>query len=237
MAGLEACQKDQALAAALERLTESLAKAQGKLFVAAKTPPETATSIDGMRRAMEYLAQALKTLQDVQGGGDAVGLAAGSIARALKTLHPVVQTAKEEAVKRSIPPPQASAPARAAKPSKPAPAAEGATLSVNVNTVLNMNTDHQFYAGFSENIEEGGIFIATFDTKPINSKVLVNFKLPGGRPVTARGVVHWVREYNASVPDTPPGMGVRFTDLLSADKAAIEEYVKARAPMFYDDGK
>lgn len=227
MAGLEACQSDAALAKSLEALAQSLAQAQGKLFPASKLPADSPAAIDMMRRAMEYLAQALKVLQEVSEGGEAVGKAAASIARALKTLHPVVQEAKAEVAKRSVPPP---APSRSRSTG-------GDAFSVNVNTMLNMNTDHQFYNGFSENIEEGGIFVATFDPKPMNAKVIVNFKLPGGRPVTARGIVHFVREYNESTPDVAPGMGVRFTDLLPSDKAAIEEYVKQRAPMFYDDGR
>lgn len=224
MAGLEACQADANLSDKLDALAQNLAKAQGKLFPAAKLEPDSPAAVDMMRRGMDYLAQALKTLQDIDDGGDAVGVAAAAIARALKTLHPVVQGAKEEAAKRSVPPPDPNA-----------EEGTGDTLSVNVQTVLNMATDHNFYAGFSENIEEGGIFVATFDPKPIDSKVIVNFKLPGGRPVSARGKVHWVREYNPMNPEMAPGMGVRFTDLLPDDKAAIEAFLGERAPMFYDE--
>ncbi len=224
MAGLEACQADSSLSSSLESLAQSLAQAQGKLFPASKMPEDSPAAIDMMRRAMEYLAQGLKVLQEVDSEGDAVATAAASIAQALKTLHPIVQSAKEEASSRSVPPP----------PPEADESAES-TQSVNVNTMLNMNTDHQFYNGFSENVEEGGIFVATFDPKPMNAKVIVNFKLPGGRPVTARGIVQFVREYNPLTPETAPGMGVKFTDLLPGDKEAIEEYVGQRAPMFYDE--
>jgi len=220
MAGLEACQADSSVAGTLEALAKNLAQAQGKLFPASKLEPDSPAAVDMMRRAMEYLAQALKVLQDVEGGGDAVATAAASIAKALKTLHPVVQAAKEEAMSKSLVPPE--------RESKE-------PLSVDVNTMLNMNTDHQFFNGFSENIEEGGIFVATFDPKPMDSAVIVNFKLPGGRPVTAKGKVQFVREYNPMTPDVAPGMGVKFTDLLASDKSAIEDYLQQRAPMFYDD--
>jgi uncharacterized protein (TIGR02266 family) len=224
MAGLEACQADPALAGALEQLAANLAKAQGKLFPAMKLPADSPGAIDMMRRAMEHLAQALKTLQDLQIESSAIGVAASSIAKALKTLHPVVQEAKERLSKVSMPPPVASG--KAAAPE---------AVAINVNTVLSMNTDHQFYTGFSENIDEGGIFIATFEPKPVDAPVIVNFKLPGGRPVTARGVVQWVREYNPTAPETAPGMGVKFTDLMPSDKAAIEEFAQKRAPLFYDE--
>jgi len=220
MAGLEACQADAALSGQLEALAQNLAKAQGKLFPAIKLAPDAPGAIDMMRRAMEHLAQALKTLQDLQVESAAIGVAAGSIAKALKTLHPVVQEAKERLSKVSIP---------------PAAAAQAEAVSINVNTVLSMNTDHQFYTGFSENIEEGGIFVATFEPKPVDAQVIVNFKLPGGHPVTARGVVQWVREYNPMAPEMAPGMGVKFTDLMPKDKLAIEEFAKKRAPLFYDE--
>ena len=221
MTGLEACQSDPGLGEALEKLAGHLAKAQGKLFPAIKLPPDSAGAIDMMRKAMEHLAGGLKTLQDIQTESPA----AASIAKSLKTLHPIVQAAKEKAAQVSIPPPG------------PAKTGEGLdnTFNVNVNTVLSMNTDHQFYTGFSEDIDEGGIFVATFEPKPMESKVLVNFKLPGGRPVTARGIVHFVREYNPMNAEMAPGMGVKFTDLLPSDKKAIEEHIKSRAPMFYDD--
>ncbi|MCP4196581.1 MAG: hypothetical protein GY762_05465 [Proteobacteria bacterium] len=222
MAGLEACQVDPSLAPTLEVLIRSLAQAQSKLFKAAQLPDDSPGSIDAMRRAMEDLAQALKTLQDIQDGGEAVGKAAGAIAGALKTLHPIVESAREETKKWSEPP-----------PSKTKVTTD--TAQVFVNTMLNLDTDHQFYNGFSQNIEEGGIFVATFDPKPIESKVLVNFKLPGGYRVSARGIVHFVREYNPTASETAPGMGVRFTDLLDGDREAIEEYLKQREPMFYDD--
>jgi len=226
MAGLEACQADPALAGALEQLAQNLAKAQGKLFPAIKLPEDSPAAIDMMRRGMEHLAQALKTLQDLQIESSAIGVAAASIAKALKTLHPVVQEAKERLSKMSVPPPAAAG--------KGKPAAAEA-VAINVNTVLSMNTDHQFFTGFSENIEEGGIFVATFEPKPVDAQVIVNFKLPGGHPVTARGVVQWVRDYNPMAPEMAPGMGVKFTDLLPGDKRAIEEFAKKRAPLFYDD--
>jgi uncharacterized protein (TIGR02266 family) len=226
MAGLEACQADPALVGALEQLAQNLAKAQGKLFPAIKLPADSPGAIDMMRRSMEHLAQALKTLQDLQIESSAIGVAAASIAKALKTLHPVVQEAKERLSKLSVPPPK---PAGAGKPAAPE------AVAINVNTVLSMNTDHQFYTGFSENIDEGGIFVATFEPKPVDAPVIVNFKLPGGHPVTARGVVQWVREYNPMTPEMAPGMGVKFTDLLPSDKRAIEEFAKKRAPLFYDD--
>lgn len=224
MAALAACQEDATLGAALELLARDLAQAQGKLFQASKQPAASIASAEQMRYAMEHLAQALKTLQDVRTESGAISVAASSIAKALKTLHPAVREVRRLS-KISMPPPEPI----------PAPAPQGAPASVNVNTMLSMSTDHQFYTGFSENIEEGGIFVATFEPEPVGTPVVVNFRLPGNRPVTARGTVQWMREYNPLTPEMPPGMGVKFTELLPDDKRAIEKFMKTRAPMFYDD--
>jgi uncharacterized protein (TIGR02266 family) len=225
--GLEACQADPELAETLETLARNLAQAQGKLFPAAKVPPDSPAAVDLMRRAMEYLAQGLKVLQDIHGGGELVDKASQSIALAIKALHPVVQQTKREAERRSLIPPPRSAHGQRKRDAIP----------INISTMLNIDTDHHFYNGFSENIEEGGIFVATFDPKPVDAQVVVNFKLPGGVPITAQGVVHFVREYNPLSPSTAPGMGVKFTHLLEKDKKAIESYLEMRAPIFYDDGK
>lgn len=224
MAALAACQEDPALGRSLELLARDLAQAQGKLFQAARLPAAAIESMELMRRAMEHLAQALKTLQDVRTGSPAIGVAAASIAKALKTLHPAVREVRRIS-KVSLAPP-----AEARRPEAPG----GEPASVNVNTMLSASTDHQFWTGFSENIEEGGIFVATFEPEPVGTPVVVNFRLPGNRPVTARGTVQWMRDYNPLTPETPPGMGVRFTDLLPDDKRAIESFMKTREPMFYE---
>jgi len=213
------------LAEALEQLAQNLAQAQKKLFQASCRPENPADEIAMIRRAMEHLAQALKTLQDIRIESPAVGVAASSIAKALRVLHPAVRQARDRASR---------APANAAASNRAGGGSEG-PLSIDVNTVLSLNTDHQFYTGFSENIEEGGIFVATFEPEQVGSAVIVNFKLPGGRAVTARGLVQWVRDYNAKTPEVAPGMGVKFQDLLPGDRRAIEEFMKTRAPMFYDD--
>ncbi|MBN2803641.1 MAG: hypothetical protein JXR91_11140 [Deltaproteobacteria bacterium] len=110
------------------------------------------------------------------------------------------------------------------------------TSSIEINTELNMESDHNFFNGFSEDIIDGGIFIATFDPKPVGEKVVVRFKLPQNYPVVAKGVVQFVQLENpVEGVDTRTGMGVRFTHLMDSDKSAIQKYQKSRNPIFYDD--
>lgn len=218
MAALEACQEDPALADILKDLTHLLARAQRRLFPAGQLPVESPGCIEMMRRAMETLAQALQLLQDIEEESKAIGVAAKSIASALQLLHPLVLDAPEMKARISR------------KPSVP-PYAD----SVDVDTMLSTGSHHQIYTGFSQDIKDGGIFIATFEPRENGSEVVVNFKLPKDKNISALGVVHFVREYNPNVPELPPGMGVQFKNLSRANQDAIESFLETRTAMFYDE--
>ncbi|MBN2716590.1 MAG: hypothetical protein JXX14_12105 [Deltaproteobacteria bacterium] len=101
--------------------------------------------------------------------------------------------------------------------------------------VLTADCDHNFYRGFSEDVEEGGIFAATYNIHPIGTDVSVSFELPGCKKVFTRGVVQYTRETSATSPaGCTSGMGISFSYLENADKAAIEEYQEAHSPIFFE---
>ena len=106
---------------------------------------------------------------------------------------------------------------------------------VAIEADIGFQSDNNFFTGFSEDISEGGLFISTYDFKAIGTDIDVNFTLPSGHTVIAKGVVRWVREVNPLTPDMLPGMGVQFIDLGADDKSAIETFLSQRAPMFYDE--
>lgn len=221
MQALEACQSNPILAPKLEGLTEYLAKAQKRLFPAGHLPVDSPGCIDMMRRAMDALAQALKILQDLDVNDASVDIAARAIAQALQQLHPLIENARKQSARISKPP--------------SGEALNTDTETIDVNTMLSASSNHQFFNGFSQDIDEGGIFVATFEPREKGADVLVNFRLPKDRFISAKGVVHFVREYNPTTPDVAPGMGVKFKDLHLADKTAIENFLKSRNTMFYDD--
>jgi len=226
---LEAVQAEDTQSLDLGRLAQSLAKAQGQLFSASKKKITDIECINDIRRAMEFLAQALQQLQDVRDGGNAVEVATKNIAQCLAKLHPVAEKGKVLSTAAM----KAAQAGTAAAPTEEDLAAK--TIQMSLDEQLRADGDTQFYSGFSENIDEGGIFVATFDQKPINSKILVTFTLPSGKTITAKGIVRWVRDFNPSTPDSAPGMGIRFTQLHPDDAKAISGYLKQRAPLFYDD--
>ncbi len=109
-----------------------------------------------------------------------------------------------------------------------------------VEAALGAYSTTNFYKGLSGNdiIDAGGLFIATYTPPEMGEKVRVNVSLPGGFEFQARGVVTWVREMPKSGslnPMSPPGYGVRFTEISKEARQLVYRYVRNREPLFYDD--
>lgn len=103
---------------------------------------------------------------------------------------------------------------------------------------VDIASENNFFTGFIRNISTGGLFIHTHDPLPIGRELNVRFTVPTLRdPITARAVVRWVRAYGAHAPDSVPGMGVQFLDVLPNEATrAINEFIqKRREPEFFDE--
>ena len=100
---------------------------------------------------------------------------------------------------------------------------------------VSMGSDHNFYAGFAENLSAGGIFIATHMLKPVGELIEFCVNLPGGAG-TVRGVgeVRWIRDYCES-SNVPPGMGLRFVEVGPGGNELIAWFLAERDPIFFDD--
>jgi uncharacterized protein (TIGR02266 family) len=103
-----------------------------------------------------------------------------------------------------------------------------------VDLDVTVGSDHNFYAGFAENLSAGGVFIATHNLKPVGSKIELSVNLPDGAQVRAAGEVRWIRIFNEQ-SDMPPGMGVKFVDVDDASVTAINAFLSRRDPLFFDD--
>lgn len=91
--------------------------------------------------------------------------------------------------------------------------------------------EHNFFAGLTMDVCEGGLFVATYQSRPVGTKLMLSFVLPDGHAITAPGIVKFVIEARG---DVPPGMGVAFLELSPADVAAIRSFCKKREPIYYD---
>lgn len=101
-----------------------------------------------------------------------------------------------------------------------------------VEIEVGIASESNFYLGFTENLSSGGVFVATYLTKPLGSHIEVALAFPNGKDLRVHGVVRWLRE---AASDSWPGMGIQFESLSSEDEANIRHFLSLREPMFYDD--
>ena len=103
----------------------------------------------------------------------------------------------------------------------------------SVELQVNISSDSNLYVGFTENLSNAGIFVATHVMRPIGSSVEVNVRFPSRQePVRCRGEVRWIREHSANC-DAWPGMGIRFDHVDDDDKATLSEFLRTREPIFF----
>jgi uncharacterized protein (TIGR02266 family) len=104
-----------------------------------------------------------------------------------------------------------------------------------VDLQVSVLSEHNFYAGLAENISAGGLFIATHQLQRVGSRIELSLRMPDNEEVfQIVGEVRWVRLYNEH-SDTPPGLGVRFTELPAGAAEAISRFLDQREPLFFDD--
>lgn len=104
---------------------------------------------------------------------------------------------------------------------------------VDLSVDIGLETDTNFFTGFSEDLSDGGLFIATYKTLPVGTELRVSFALPDGHTVKCAAVVAWVRESRDKSADVKPGMGVHLEGLTRADREAIQSFLRERSPFFY----
>jgi uncharacterized protein (TIGR02266 family) len=205
-------------------------------------------ALEARRKAATELVAALRAQQAK------VSQVAGAVEEAQSVLTELAQAtaartrAKQEAAKArqaELAKAAASAQARGQGPAPVHPAARPQGRApeldarrngrVRMHTSIDMRSDSNFFTGFSMDISEGGVFIATVDAVSPGTQVELDFTLPGGKPMKVTGVVRWVRESNPRMPELMPGVGVQFTALPPEVASAISGFVTTRDPLFFPD--
>jgi len=105
---------------------------------------------------------------------------------------------------------------------------------VPLEVEITLESEHNFFTGITNNISEGGIFIATPAPPPVGSEVGFQLVL-GDLRFPVAGVVRWVREEIAASPGAPAGCGVRWGHLPEGALAAVHRFVAARETDFYEE--
>jgi len=216
----------------------------------------------GLRACGEVLAERSRTLaadaQEVSRARNAAAqaaakaraaaaeAAAAAAAAAARPAAPVaLQLAEADVaptVRRPVPsfqPASGAQPAPGPQPASSAPigkvALKRVAARVAMQTQVDLQSDSNFFTGFSTNISEGGLFVATVNVLPPGTPVDVTFTLPAGARLTVKGEVRWTREVNDRTPEVFPGVGVRFTEVDPAVVSQIKTFVQQREPLFFPD--
>src|SRR5262249_15845672 len=117
-----------------------------------------------------------------------------------------------------------------------APGAAGRTSSpIPMQTHVAFSRASNVFPGFSTNLSEGGVFVATLNLLPVGTAVDLTFSLPGKVRISVQGEVRWTREVDDRAPDVFPGVGVRFVDLTPEAAQALRRFVADREPLFYPE--
>ncbi|HEX5656552.1 MAG TPA: hypothetical protein VFX59_05125 [Polyangiales bacterium] len=205
-------------------VAQNIAQAVGSLFDAEQATDERHGK-NSVRAALSSLSQTMALLQDLKSGHRGVVAATASIATAMSKLHPLtVVPSMLPGRSPSVPPPQGSGHGQIAK---------GKRSEVEANVGASSETN--FYVGFSGEIAEGGVFIATYNTLEGGTLVNATVTLPGGFEFKVPGYVHFVRDPMDMSDEAEPGMGIKFEQLPNEHRELVLRFVRKRAPMFYDD--
>ena len=194
------------------------------------------SAFEPVRAAREAVVRARRELNARVRGE--LATAKGQLQKLASQLVADEKTVSAALAKPVVAPPRAVP--NAAELTATAPAAkkpQRSSARVKMQAAVDFTSDNNFFAGFSANISDGGLFIATVNLLPLGTEVDVSFSLPSGERIEARGVVQWVREVNDQLPDAFPGMGVQFAQLNPSAHAAIAQFLAQRDPLFFADAE
>jgi uncharacterized protein (TIGR02266 family) len=106
---------------------------------------------------------------------------------------------------------------------------------VSFNVRVDLRSQNNFFTGFSENISEGGLFVATEAPHPLGTVMELTLSVMGQSAKTLRGEVVWIRPPNAR-GGLPAGFGLRFMGLPEGDREKLQDFVDSQVKdtLFYD---
>ncbi|MFH1018281.1 MAG: TIGR02266 family protein [Pseudomonadota bacterium] len=104
---------------------------------------------------------------------------------------------------------------------------------IMVRVLVDFESSDAYFYDYSNNLSEGGIFIATDRILPMDTPVTLRFTLPNiDRVFQANGKVAWVFEPSAGDEGPPTdvlgkGMGVQFHDMDEKDRKLVRDYIQS----------
>jgi uncharacterized protein (TIGR02266 family) len=95
----------------------------------------------------------------------------------------------------------------------------------DVEIRVDWSTGRMFVSDQATNVSESGVFLRSETGLKPDSDVEMILWLPGRPPIRATGHVVWSQDARAMPTGIMPGGGLRFTEMHSADRAMLREYL------------
>jgi uncharacterized protein (TIGR02266 family) len=107
---------------------------------------------------------------------------------------------------------------------------------VDLEVEVDLGSDHNFFTGLTQNISEGGIFVATIHSPPVGTRLQLRLTLPGDdTPIDVTVEVRWVKEPR-DWHSAEKGLGLQFVDLAPEAQARVQHFIESmREPLFYEE--
>jgi uncharacterized protein (TIGR02266 family) len=99
----------------------------------------------------------------------------------------------------------------------------------NIRLEVYIGQDHQILmTNYAVNMSTGGLFLETDKIRPVDTSLVVRFKLPGNNSdIVSKARVAWTNEPGGLKKfSLPPGMGIQFIDLSLENLQAIRDFLK-----------
>jgi uncharacterized protein (TIGR02266 family) len=104
----------------------------------------------------------------------------------------------------------------------------------NIDFELSAGGPHNFFSGFTQDISEGGVFLATHQVYPIGTEMALTFTIEGTK-LNIKSIVRWVRNPDDFRDgDVSPGMGLQFLEMNENDQSLINKYIANHETLFVD---
>lgn len=98
---------------------------------------------------------------------------------------------------------------------------------------VSMESEHNFYTGLSNDISEGGLFIATQHPPCAGEMVDVELNLPEAGHHKIVGIVRWVRIAQDASEGCPAGCGIEWVMIWPEALERIAAFVANRDTIFF----
>lgn len=211
----------------IESLEHDASRVVQKLFAAEAAEPEAV--IEALGNALERLRALLVQLHQAPPGDETERALTQTVAETLAVLYPAHREL-ERALRPTEVEPIPLTRRRGREPEED----RRTTPRVSLEADIGFESESNFYTGFSGDVSDGGLFLATYDVLPIGTRLSVSFVLPEGHQVMTRGEVTWVRAADGIDSDLHPGMGIAFEALSKRDQEAIRRFISRRPPLFFE---